>query len=51
MNLREPLNLRFLDRVITSPEGRTHPLFWQAVKSLSGRSEPPLTQFAYAEVA
>jgi hypothetical protein len=26
-------------------------LFWQAVNGLSARSEPPLTQFAYAEVA
>jgi rubrerythrin len=26
-------------------------LFWQAVNGLSARGEPPLTQFAYAEVA
>lgn len=26
-------------------------LFWQAVNGLSARSEPPLTRFAYAEVA
>ena len=26
-------------------------LFWQAVNGLSARAEPPLTQFAYAEVA
>jgi hypothetical protein len=25
--------------------------FWQAVNGLSARGEPPLTQFAYAEVA
>ena len=34
-----------------SPSNPVEKLFWQAVNGLSARGEPPLTQFAYAEVA